>query len=191
MATCRLIFPFRCVPLPGMAPRDGAWRTVSSITTATDTVRLQENVLVFSSIHCGILAPHHLMGLQRSFPLLRKMHCGILAPHNLFVSCPRRSMSSVPRISEDGPLQRPKKQLHCPFEIRRTKSDNMPVYVYHRRNRNICVTVVRKVKGDQEEFRKELEFLCRCRITVGKSGFLEIPGNHRRTVSAYLRGIGY
>ncbi|CAE8593695.1 unnamed protein product [Polarella glacialis] len=53
------------------------------------------------------------------------------------------------------------------------------------------VQVVKKTRGDQEELRKELEYLCRCRVTYDKSGFLSLVGNHRRTIKAYLRSIGY
>lgn len=73
----------------------------------------------------------------------------------------------------------------------RTGSDKLPVYVYKRKNRNEVVTVIRKVKGNEEQLRKELEFLCRCRVSVGKSGFLEVPGQHRRVIKAYLQSIGY
>eukprot|EP00929_Paragymnodinium_shiwhaense_P114103 TRINITY_DN82417_c0_g1_i1.p1 TRINITY_DN82417_c0_g1~~TRINITY_DN82417_c0_g1_i1.p1 ORF type:complete len:247 (-),score=41.66 TRINITY_DN82417_c0_g1_i1:77-817(-) len=93
---------------------------------------------------------------------------------------------------EDGVFQRERKyQNSAPFSVYRTASDNLPVYVYKRKNRNEAVTVIRKVRGDEESFRKELEFLCRARVSFGKSGFLEVPGNHRRIICAYLRSIGY
>eukprot|EP00927_Polykrikos_kofoidii_P075757 TRINITY_DN7220_c0_g1_i1.p1 TRINITY_DN7220_c0_g1~~TRINITY_DN7220_c0_g1_i1.p1 ORF type:complete len:185 (+),score=23.84 TRINITY_DN7220_c0_g1_i1:76-630(+) len=94
--------------------------------------------------------------------------------------------------SEDGQLQRHRRyHTTCPFFIRRTGADNLPVYVYKRLNRNHDVTVIRKMKGDAEEFRRELEFICRCRVTVGKSGFFEVPGNHRRVIKEYFKSIGF
>mmetsp|Transcript_59860 Transcript_59860/g.129743 ORF Transcript_59860/g.129743 Transcript_59860/m.129743 type:complete len:181 (+) Transcript_59860:129-671(+) len=94
------------------------------------------------------------------------------------------------RDSEDGPLQR-RPQRRCPFTVHRTGSDNLPVYVYRRNNRSQVVTVIRKVKGNQEELRKELVHLCRSSVIVGREGYLEIMGHHRRAVKAYLRSIGY
>ncbi|CAE8588881.1 unnamed protein product, partial [Polarella glacialis] len=79
----------------------------------------------------------------------------------------------------------------CPFTVHRTASDNLPVYVISRNKRSVDITVVKKTRGDQEELRKELEYLCRCRVTYDKSGFLSLVGNHRRTIKAYLRSIGY
>eukprot|EP00928_Gymnodinium_smaydae_P010009 TRINITY_DN13758_c0_g2_i1.p1 TRINITY_DN13758_c0_g2~~TRINITY_DN13758_c0_g2_i1.p1 ORF type:complete len:242 (+),score=41.19 TRINITY_DN13758_c0_g2_i1:69-728(+) len=114
---------------------------------------------------------------------------------------PRRTESEQPSAtayggqawpSEDGHLQRSRLRTHaCPFTVHRTGSDKLPVYVYKRKNRNEVVTVVRKVRGSEEDLRRELEFLCRCRVSVGRSGFLEVPGHHKRAIKAYLRSIGY
>ena len=41
------------------------------------------------------------------------------------------------------------------------------------------VTVIKKIRGDPEAFRREIEFLCQTRASYGKSGFLQIVGNHR------------
>eukprot|EP00747_Dinoflagellata_sp_TGD_P168653 gnl/TRDRNA2_/TRDRNA2_195576_c0_seq1.p1 gnl/TRDRNA2_/TRDRNA2_195576_c0~~gnl/TRDRNA2_/TRDRNA2_195576_c0_seq1.p1 ORF type:complete len:168 (+),score=17.64 gnl/TRDRNA2_/TRDRNA2_195576_c0_seq1:56-559(+) len=110
-------------------------------------------------------------------------------PEDAWVSAVKKPRHYQP---EDGELQRQHRwKSRCPFTVHRTGSDNLPVYVYKRNNRNHIVTVVRKVRGNEEEFRRELEYLCRCRVSIGKSGYLEIPGNHRRAVKAYLSSIGY
>merc|ERR1719282_1488387 len=102
---------------------------------------------------------------------------------------PDASDLSVP---EDGPLQRPRRWIEaCPFTVHRTQSDNIPVYVFKRKNRNEAVTVIRKLRGDSEALRKELQYLCQCPVIYGKNGFLEMVGNHRRIIKAYLRSIGY
>lgn len=94
--------------------------------------------------------------------------------------------------AEDGPLWRPpRRELACPFRVQRTRSDNIPVYVYRRLNRNLAVTVVRKVRGDLETLRRELEVLCRRRVEEKPGGVLEIQGNYRRQIKAYFKGIGY
>ncbi|CAJ1360878.1 unnamed protein product [Effrenium voratum] len=79
----------------------------------------------------------------------------------------------------------------CPFTVHRTASDNIPVYVTRRKNRTEDVTVVKKVRGDREALKREIEFLCGTRASYGKSGFLEVVGNHRRAIKGYLRSIGY
>ena len=56
---------------------------------------------------------------------------------------------------------------------------------------NEDVTVIKKIRGDPEAFRKEIEFLCQTRASYGKSGFLQIVGNHRRVIKGYLQSIGY
>mmetsp|Transcript_10113 Transcript_10113/g.22748 ORF Transcript_10113/g.22748 Transcript_10113/m.22748 type:complete len:167 (+) Transcript_10113:118-618(+) len=97
-----------------------------------------------------------------------------------------------PYVSEDGPLQRtPRWKSRCPFRVGRTGSDNLPVYLQKRLNGNTMLTLVRKVGGDDEALRRELEVLCQKKVHVGRSGYLEINGNHKNKVKAYLQSIGY
>lgn len=103
------------------------------------------------------------------------------------------AMVSVP---SDGGLRRLKQHQRssrsvCPFTVHRTASDNLPVYVVKRKNRTEDVTVVKKLRGDQEALKREIEFLCRTRASYGRSGFLQVVGNHRRAIKAYLRSVGY
>ena len=79
----------------------------------------------------------------------------------------------------------------CPFTVHRTASDNLPVYVIKRLNRTQDVTVVKKLRGDPDAFKREIEFLCQARASYGKSGFLQIVGNHKHVIKGYLRSIGY
>mmetsp|Transcript_16680 Transcript_16680/g.29188 ORF Transcript_16680/g.29188 Transcript_16680/m.29188 type:complete len:137 (-) Transcript_16680:27-437(-) len=79
----------------------------------------------------------------------------------------------------------------CPFTVHRTASDNLPVYVLRRHKRTEDITVIKKLRGDQEALRKELEYLCRTRVTYSKSGYLQLVGNHRRVIKEYLRSVGY
>merc|ERR1712129_587054 len=97
-----------------------------------------------------------------------------------------------PAEGEDGPLHRERRwRSACPFTVHRTKSDNIPVYVFHRKNRSEQLTVVRKVRGNPEELRKELQYLCRCPAKFNANGFIELVGNHRRLIKAYLRSLNY
>ena len=87
----------------------------------------------------------------------------------------------------------------CPFTVHRTASDNLPVYVVKQKNRTEDVTVVRKLRGDSEALKKELEplgassaqrhsaleprFLCQTRASYGKSGYLQLV----RSLEAFKR----
>mmetsp|Transcript_60454 Transcript_60454/g.136070 ORF Transcript_60454/g.136070 Transcript_60454/m.136070 type:complete len:167 (-) Transcript_60454:24-524(-) len=104
----------------------------------------------------------------------------------------RREDAQPEHLSEDGPFQRTARwQTKCPFWIRRTSSDNLPVYLQKRLNGNVAMTVIRKVRGNDKVLRKELEVLCQKKVHVGRSGYLEIMGNHVGKVKAYLKSIGY
>ena len=103
----------------------------------------------------------------------------------------------------------------CPFTVHRTASDNLPVYVVKQKNRTEDVTVIRKLRGDSEALKRELEplgaaFEARAaKVLVPNTGHLwqeRLPatgweprprgkeiqvGNHRRAIVGYLKGIGY
>lgn len=94
--------------------------------------------------------------------------------------------------TEDGPLQRyDRSKFACPFSVFRTSSQNLPVYVLSKNNRSQKITVIRKVRGDTESLRKELQCLCRAPVRIVPGGSIEIYGHHRKAVLAYLRGLGY
>jgi len=102
---------------------------------------------------------------------------------------PKHGFLSEP---EDGQLQRQRRwRSACPFTVHRTQSDNVPVYVFHRKNRTEQITVIRKVRGSAEDLRRELAYLCRAPVSYNSSGCLQVVGNHRRIIKAYLRSIGY
>eukprot|EP00434_Breviolum_minutum_P012297 symbB.v1.2.010838.t1/scaffold683.1/size173061/11 len=113
--------------------------------------------------------------------------------------CLFRSMSAEAESGNVARLEQVKRsQKHqrsyrsvCPFTVHRTASDNLPVYVIKRLNRTQDVTVVKKLRGDPDAFKREIEFLCQARARYGKSGFLQIVGNHKRVIKGYLRSIGY
>ena len=79
----------------------------------------------------------------------------------------------------------------CPFTVRRTSSDNLPVYVVKRRIDRRTSRSSAKFGGTPQALKRELEFLCRTKVSYGKSGFLQIVGNHRRAIKEYLKSIGY
>ncbi|CAJ1360879.1 unnamed protein product [Effrenium voratum] len=105
----------------------------------------------------------------------------------------KREEMSKEEMSKEGQSRPHSRSFRsvCPFTVHRTASDNIPVYVTRRKNRTEDVTVVKKVRGDREALKREIEFLCGTRASYGKSGFLEVVGNHRRAIKGYLRSIGY
>ena len=64
-----------------------------------------------------------------------------------------------------------------PFQVIRTHTDNLPVYMDYKNDRNIKRTVIRHVKGDIEEFKRELKKIvsnAEVYHNVGKIVFLRI-----------------
>lgn len=83
---------------------------------------------------------------------------------------------------------RPKTKL--PFFVKRSASDNLPIYVFKKNNRTLAFTVIRKIRGDVKELKAQLEVLTRSRVVEEPGGVLQIHGNCRNSVRRYLEGIG-
>ncbi|CAJ1360877.1 unnamed protein product [Effrenium voratum] len=91
----------------------------------------------------------------------------------------KREEMSKEEMSKEGQSRPHSRSFRsvCPFTVRKNRTED--------------VTVVKKVRGDREALKREIEFLCGTRASYGKSGFLEVVGNHRRAIKGYLRSIGY
>ncbi|VWU51379.1 mitochondrial ribosomal protein L49 precursor, putative [Hepatocystis sp. ex Piliocolobus tephrosceles] len=83
-----------------------------------------------------------------------------------------------------------KKINKIPFYIRRTASDNLPVFLKYKNNKNLVVTVIRKIKGNREVLKKEIESICNINVIEKTDCFL-IRGNHKKKIKEYLKYIGY
>eukprot|EP00438_Fugacium_kawagutii_P007655 Skav232203 [mRNA] locus=scaffold2626:41199:41687:- [translate_table: standard] len=103
----------------------------------------------------------------------------------------RACVAAFPRARLGFATRRHDRYPACPFTVHRTGSDNLPVYVVKRKNRSEDVTVIKKLVGDPEALKREIEFLCQTRASYGKSGFLQVVGNHRRVIVGYLKSLGY
>nr|CEL67986.1 TPA: Mitochondrial ribosomal protein L49/IMG2,putative [Neospora caninum Liverpool] len=77
-----------------------------------------------------------------------------------------------------------------PFFVRRTASDNVPVYLHWSNNRNKVSTIIRKVHGHKQILKSELAVLCEAPV-IEKEGWLEVRGNHKKVVKEWLKQIGY
>ncbi|KEP66635.1 UNVERIFIED_CONTAM: mitochondrial large subunit ribosomal protein [Hammondia hammondi] len=77
-----------------------------------------------------------------------------------------------------------------PFFIRRTASDNVPVYLHWSNNRNKVSTIIRKVHGRKQILKSELAVLCEAPV-IEKEGWLEVRGNHKKVIKEWLKQIGY
>ncbi|CXJ02340.1 mitochondrial ribosomal protein L49 precursor, putative [Plasmodium berghei] len=83
-----------------------------------------------------------------------------------------------------------KKINKIPFSIRRTASDNLPVFLKYKNNKNIVVTVIRKIKGNKEILKKEIEAICNINV-IEKPDCFMIKGNHKKKIKDYFKYIGY
>eukprot|EP01027_Heterolobosea_sp_BB2_P023831 GEZU01035849.1.p1 GENE.GEZU01035849.1~~GEZU01035849.1.p1 ORF type:complete len:184 (-),score=7.23 GEZU01035849.1:111-614(-) len=79
---------------------------------------------------------------------------------------------------------------HLPFHFKRTPFGNLPVYMDYKNGRTKIVTVVRKIEGDVQEVRRELETLTGLPVEV-KQGSLLIKGNQSALVKAWMRALGF
>ncbi|ETW47431.1 hypothetical protein PFMALIP_04512 [Plasmodium falciparum MaliPS096_E11] len=66
-----------------------------------------------------------------------------------------------------------KKINKIPFYIRRTASDNLPVFLKYKNNKNLVITVIRKIKGNKEILKREIKSICNSEV-------IEKPDSHRK-----------
>ncbi|KAF4326611.1 mitochondrial ribosomal protein L49 precursor [Plasmodium falciparum NF54] len=83
-----------------------------------------------------------------------------------------------------------KKINKIPFYIRRTASDNLPVFLKYKNNKNLVITVIRKIKGNKEILKREIKSICNSEVIEKPDSFL-IRGNHKKKIKDYFKYIGY
>ncbi len=76
----------------------------------------------------------------------------------------------------------------APFFVKRTSSNNLPVYTVTRRNGSLLFTEIRKVRGNSEELRAEIAAITQSRVEKVSDGVLRVQGNHKLAIKKYLAG---
>eukprot|EP00357_Protocruzia_adherens_P035586 CAMPEP_0115013180 /NCGR_PEP_ID=MMETSP0216-20121206/25237_1 /TAXON_ID=223996 /ORGANISM="Protocruzia adherens, Strain Boccale" /LENGTH=132 /DNA_ID=CAMNT_0002382495 /DNA_START=38 /DNA_END=436 /DNA_ORIENTATION=- len=80
---------------------------------------------------------------------------------------------------------------HLPFQVDRTHTGNLPVYSDFRNDYTRKLTIVRKLTGDMEEFKKEISKVCSNAPVTEKVGRIEVKGVHTGAVKLWLRRLGF
>ncbi|CAG9318528.1 unnamed protein product [Blepharisma stoltei] len=78
-----------------------------------------------------------------------------------------------------------------PFQISRTWTGNLPVYTEFRNDRSRKLTIIRKILGDVEEFKTELQKVVSNSPIYEKNGRIEVKGLHSESVKLWLRKLGF
>lgn len=94
----------------------------------------------------------------------------------------------IPRI---GWSPKPTQSPNLPFHVERTEVGKaLPVYTDYKGGRTKVVTILRKIKGDINVFKSEVEKVVGKEVVV-KPGKLVIDGNHHMRLKLYLTGLGF
>lgn len=80
---------------------------------------------------------------------------------------------------------------HIPFHVARTHTDNLPVYTEYKAMRSIKQTLIRNIKGDIEEFKREVSKIVSNSEVTHKTGKIIINGMHSQKVKLWLRRLGF
>lgn len=126
----------------------------------------------------GNLHPQYIKKLERTTaplaPLKYKIH------------------PAIEKLSYAYPHPAPLKPLEVlPFEVERTSTGNLPVYVEYNANHNIKRTIIRKINGDVDAFCEELQKVVSNYEIRKKIGYIEIPGVHKESVFHWLIRLGF
>lgn len=78
-----------------------------------------------------------------------------------------------------------------PFRIMRTHLGNLPVYTDFKNDRNRQVTVIRKISGNVDEFKTELQKIVSNYEIYEKIGRVEVKGIHSEVIKTWLRRLGF
>ncbi len=94
----------------------------------------------------------------------------------------------IPRI---GWSPKPQQTPELPFSVERTDiGQALPVYTDYKGGRTKVVTLLRKIKGDINILKSEVEKVVGKKVIV-KPGKLVIDGNHHILLKMYLTGLGF
>ena len=94
-------------------------------------------------------------------------------------------------VSLAKPNPEPLKPLEkLPFQIERTTSGNLPVYITYNCNHVIKKTVIRKITGDVDRLVEEIRKVVSNAEVRKKVGKIEIAGVHKESVETWLLRLG-
>jgi large subunit ribosomal protein L49 len=94
----------------------------------------------------------------------------------------------IPRI---GWSPKPDQTPNLPFLVERTEvGKSLPVYTEYKGGRTKVVTILRKIKGDVNILKAEVEKVVGREVVV-KPGKLVVDGNHHMRLKSYLTGLGF
>lgn len=91
-------------------------------------------------------------------------------------------------ISINTPLG---KTENLPFQIKRTHTNNLPVYSNYKHGHLVKKTIVRLCYGDLHELKTELEKITSNSNVYIKTGKVVIDGLHKKKVNDYLLRLGF
>jgi large subunit ribosomal protein L49 len=80
---------------------------------------------------------------------------------------------------------------NIPFSVTRTHTENLPVYTEFKAMRSIKETHIRNIKGDVEEFKRELRKIVSNADVTHRVGKVIINGMHTQKVKLWLRKLGF
>jgi large subunit ribosomal protein L49 len=78
-----------------------------------------------------------------------------------------------------------------PFQVMRTHTNNLPVYMEYKNGRSIQETHIRHIHGDVEEFKRELSKIVSNSVVTHKIGKVIVKGKHCEKVKLWLRRLGF
>eukprot|EP01039_Chlorochromonas_danica_P006010 gene6009-6620_t len=86
---------------------------------------------------------------------------------------------------------KPEVEPNLPFAVERSHVGGaLPVYTKFKGGRTKVVTRLRKVKGDVEKLKAEMEKVVGKEVYI-KPGRLEVDGNYNRRLKTWLTGLGF
>lgn len=94
-------------------------------------------------------------------------------------------------IPRTGWSPKPETLPNLPFMVSRAgESNNFPVYTSFKNGRTRVQTIVKKISGDVNEFKNEVEKVVEQEVEI-KSGKLVIEGNYCHRLKLYLLAVGF
>jgi large subunit ribosomal protein L49 len=75
--------------------------------------------------------------------------------------------------------------------FRTEKGKQLPVYTDYRNGRTRCMTIVRRIRGDEAQLADEMSRVCDNMPVAVRPGRIEVKGNYRGRVTEWLQRLGF
>ena len=99
--------------------------------------------------------------------------------------------TNSPKIIRTMWSEKPIDTPNLPFMVDRTAVGNqIPVYIEIKAGGTKVVTMIRKIRGDAEALKKDMELVCGKPVTI-KPGKLQVDGNYSLRLKRWLTGLGF